>query len=504
MTKLNRWIAGAATAVAGILAIGLAAPLGTGPAQAAGSPLSSEAIYSTAADLVGFAPRATGSAGGAATADYIQNRFRGVGLDRVYTEQSTSYDWHASNAGLSVAGTAIDAFPVQHSFIPADAKAGTRTTGPNGRSAPVVDIGAGGIDGKNVKGKIVLFDLAFYLPTAGLLPLTEYINDPTGELVDPEMMLTANPYLTSLESTIRNAQQAGAVGFVGVLRDYFDSNRYHNEYYRKLAMTIPGMWVTRKEGARLRALLARHGHRARIDLTVQRRAVTGRTVIGILNGRSRDTLMVQSHHDSIGPGAVEDATGAAEVMALADHYGRAVTAGRARRPAKTLMFITFDTHFTGYQAHQAFVDKYITRKATPYRIVGNATIEHVGKYARKTRAGRLITTDEAEPKGIFENVNPALKAAMAQSLSRRNVKAANLLNASPFQLIDSGIPTDASFVLTAGVPIVSFICGPMYMYDDADTLDKIDRTQLRPVALFFRDVIERLQATPSASIGLVP
>src|SRR5690606_26248069 len=143
-------------------------------------------------------------------------------------------------------------------------------------------------------------------------------------VLDSERMLTANPYLTSLESTVREAQKAGAVGFVGVLRDYFDSNRYHNEYYRKLAMTIPGMWITKKEGARFRSLLRRHGNRARLDLTVERKAVTGRTVVGILEGRSRDTVMVQSHHDSIGPGAVEDATGTAEVIALADHYGKQV------------------------------------------------------------------------------------------------------------------------------------------------------------------------------------
>ena len=50
-----------------------------------------------------------------------------------------------------------------------------------------------------------------------------------------------------------------------------------------------------------------------------------------------------------------------------------------------------------------------------------------------------------------------------------------MLNATPFQLTETGIPTDASFVLLAGVPIVSLIAGPMYMYDDADTMDKVDR-----------------------------
>ena len=63
--------------------------------------------------------------------------------------------------------------------------------------------------------------------------------------------------------------------------------------------------------------------------------------------------MVQSHHDSVGTGAVEDATGTAEVIALAEHYGRAAKQPGYRPREKSLMFVTFDTHFTGYQAHQA-------------------------------------------------------------------------------------------------------------------------------------------------------
>lgn len=488
-------------ALAGTMLAGLAQP---GVSEAAADPLSGQAIHSTTADLVGIAPRRTGSVGGKAAADYVGQRFARAGLDRVYVEEVTSYDWQPSNAGLSVGGNKIDAFPVAHSFIPADGGAGVRSTGPGGRTAQVVDIGSGKVGDHDVRGKIVLFDLAFYLPTAGLLPLAEYIHDPDDTRFNPGVMLTANPYLTSLESTVRAAQAAGAVGFVGVLRDYFNSNRYHNEYYRKLAMTIPGMWVTKAEGARLRALLPGRGNRARIDLTVRRNAVVGRTVVGILDGKSRDTVMVQSHHDSVGPGAVEDATGSAEVIALADHYGRQVKRPGGRKRDKTLMFITFDTHFTGYQAHQAFVDKYITRHATPYSIVANATIEHVGKFARKTDSGRLVTTALPEPKGVFENVALDLKVRTAQALSRHNVRASTMLNATPFQLTSTGIPTDASFVLLAGVPIVSLIAGPMYMYDDADTMDKVDRGQLRPVALFFRDVVDAIDATPGNRIGLLP
>ena len=45
-----------------------------------------------------------------------------------------------------------------------------------------------------------MFDLSFYLPTAGLLPLAEYIHDPDNALFDLGTMLSANLFLTSLRA----------------------------------------------------------------------------------------------------------------------------------------------------------------------------------------------------------------------------------------------------------------------------------------------------------------
>ncbi|CCQ17347.1 putative uncharacterized protein [Rhodococcus sp. AW25M09] len=478
--------------------------MGTGHAGAdPAADFSSDDMMETVRDLTEIAPRATGSPGGLEAAEYVADRYRRAGLSDVHFEEVTSYDWTASGAALAVGDSAIDAAPVAHSFIPADAGPGYRTTGTDGLTAPVVDIGTGSVEGVDVRGKIVLFDLDFILPVFGLLPFAEAIHDPDNDRFDPELLFGANPYVTSLESTVRAAQAAGAVGFVGVLAEYFDSNRYHNEYYRRLAMTIPGMWVTRNEGARVRDLLPQNAGNIRIDLTVDRRPVTARTVVGMLPGRSADTVMIQSHHDSVGTGAVEDASGTAEVIALADHYGAEAQRPGASLREKSLMFVTFDTHFTGYQSHMAFVKKYIQDRATPWNIVANATIEHVGKHARIAEDGKLITLDRPEPKGIFENLNLGMKFEMAETLRRNDVRGTTLLNATIPQAL-GGIPTDASFVLVAGVPTVSLIAGPLYMYDDADTIDKVDTTQLVPVAQFYRDVVDRLDFEPSAGIGLLP
>ena len=74
-----------------------------------------------------------------------------------------------------------------------------------------------------------------------------------------EALASRNPYVTSLTRVMDAAAQAGAVGAVGVLRDYPESTAYHNEYYRRTLLTLPGVWVTRATGEALRRTLADHG-----------------------------------------------------------------------------------------------------------------------------------------------------------------------------------------------------------------------------------------------------
>ncbi len=54
---------------------------------------------------------------------------------------------------------------------------------------------------------------------------------------------------------------------------------------------------------------------------------------------------------------------------------------------------------------------------------------------------------------------------------------------------------------------MSLISGPIYLYDIADTVDKVDRAALAPVARTFATMVEGLAATPSDKIllpGSVP
>lgn len=541
--------------------------------------VTTERILATIEDLVALAPRATGSPGGQAAAAYVERRFAEAGLQTQILEVP-SFAWRATECRLAIGddtgddtdgetggrtdgetgdGTGdieIPCSPILHSALPAHDWTGEARHAVDAR---VVDIGADRVRRHDVRGAIVLFDLTFDMTLAQTLPLTLFLHDPGRRVLRRDVLRSRNPYVTSLSRTMRDAAAAGAVAVIGVLRDYPDSLGYHNEYYRRTLFRLPGAWVTRAGGARLRAGL-RRSPRATLTLGITRSEVVSRTVMGVLPGRddtspagsvptanahargavgavgaaralgtaetpdasgieatpgSRlgaprrrgpaprgDAIMIQSHHDSAGAGAVEDASGTAEVIALAEHYAAEAAAGR--RPAKTLLFTTFDTHFTGYQAHRAFAQQHVLSPHAPWRIVLNATIEHIGLRAVEGRDGGFENTGETEPRGIFLNVNPAFTVRVARAIRRHRMSATSILGAGLLEFFASGIPTDASFTFVSGVPTVSLISGPLYLYDDADTIERIDVPQLEPVARFFIDVIDDADRHRGSLLGTLP
>lgn len=446
-----------------------------------------EEIFDTVKDLVDLGPRRTGTPAGKAAADYVQQRLEGYGIE-THQEHATSYKWEPERWGLQVQGETFEAFPSWHSFIAEPLWTGRFSTGPGGRTAKIVDVGDGGalnVAKRNVRGKIVLFNLRFSVPLAAMALPADFLYDPRLTLLrDPKALAQANPYITNYSDTLEQARDGGAVGFIGVLTDYFDSNKYLNEFYRRAVISMPGMWVTKTEGARIRTLTRPAGAAATGTITLEgsREHAETNTVVGILPGQSTETIMIQSHHDSLSPGAVEDGTGTAEVIALA----KAFTSLPLSERKKTLMFTTFDSHFTGYHAHEAFREKWIRSGTAPYRIVANVTLEHVGLQG-VTRRGKLVMTHLPEPRAVFRTGSFKVRRLVERAIIR------NKLERSVSIPVDNlGMPTDASFLTPEKLPIVSFVSGPVYLYDMEDTLDKVAVRELRPVAKAFTEVVDGL------------
>lgn len=455
-------------------------------------------IYGWIEDLVGIGYRRTGTPEGARAAAYVKCEFEKLGLQDVHYETANSWYWDVTSASLQFNGETVDSYPTAHTFVTPD-QPSTFSTGPDGLTAEIVDVGLGtpvNMALHDVRGKIVMFDLKFLLPPAGFAPLMEFFWDPELSIVEPTLVI-GNPFITSYTTAVEAAMDAGAIGFVGVLADYFDSNKYHNEFYRRTQVTIPGFWVTKKVGTQMRETMRDTPSTVTLRMEGFREVATARTVVGFLPGRSNDTIMVQSHHDAVFDGAVEDASGTASVLAQAQYFASQPPESRD----KTLMFATFDSHFTGYQQHRAFVQKYVIDRQTPYNIVANVTLEHIGKQGITGPDGALQITDKSELRAVIENLGPTLKLQMINSIVKHDLRRTALINGHA--LCPTGLlPTDAGFVCGSGIPTASLIAGPNYLYDAADTLDKVEKKDLVPVARVFSELIEAIDTTPTVLIGI--
>jgi hypothetical protein len=462
--------------------------------EAQGLP-TAERIFGWIEKLVSFGYRRTGTPAGYKASAFVKCQFEALGLQNVHYILADSWRWSVDRASLHFDGQPVDAFPMAHSFITPDESV-YFSTGPDGLNAELVDIGLGVVPG-NLEGKIAVFDLKFLTPPALFALATEFIWDPTLSILEPSFFV-ANPYQSTLANVANAAMDAGAVGFIGVLADYFDSNKYYNEHYGSTKIKIPGMWVTRKEGERLRAMMqSAPGAKAKLVMEGSNRRAMSRSVVGFLPGASTDTIMVQSHHDSVWDGAVEDASGTASVLAQAQYFASQPAESRT----KTMMFVTFDSHFTGYQGHGEFFNQYIFNPDNPYKIVANVTLEHIAKQGVKGADGRLEITDQTELRGIFDTLGPTLKAVLIGAVIKNDLRRTAILNAHPLCLT-IGIPADSNGFCLKGVPMATLISGPNYLYDAADTLDKVPQDQLVPVAKTFIEVIDAIDATPTPLIGI--
>lgn len=462
----------------------------------AGMPSNAE-IFDFIQDITDFGPRRTGSEANVKTADYIADKFKDFGLEHVSIETGDTTQWDAKKWSLDVNGQGIPAFYMRHSFHPG--KEGSFSTGPDGLKAPFVYVGdEEDLSDIDVKGKIVVADVKLSQINVGKMRLgADMVHDPSGTLgfgsrLDP---FTPNNYPANFAS----AMEGGAVGFVGILSNYFDSNRFYNEdlaYFVSddLYLKLPGLWVSHSDGELLKKIIKDSPKvQARLVLEGEVKKVKYRTVVGHLPGKKPETLMVQSHHDSGFMGAVEDASGVAEVLALAKYYGAKPKGQRDR----SMMFLVMDSHFTGYEAHENFAKNNILGAGVD--VVANVTVEHIAR-EMKVEDGKAMMTGEVDPR-IFIT-SPSLIDLTSAVVEKHDYRRSMVLSTNLFTH-DEGLPTDVGPIeKIVGMPVISLISAPAYLYDIADTLDKVAVEQLQPTAVLVADLLDQLDTLPKEKIKI--
>jgi hypothetical protein len=194
-------------------------------------------------------------------------------------------------------------------------------------------------------------------------------------------------------------------------------------------------------------------------------------VIAELPGEGDDWVIIGSHHDAPWASAVEDASGVALVLAQAAYWS---AVPRKERP-HNLMFVLHAGHMCASVGGRAFVETHATLLE---RTVLEVHLEHVAKE---------LTTDQPEPRWWFTSTIPALEAAVDSAIKKHDLRRSLVLRPNTFA---PNPPTDGSVFDKAGVPLVSYLSAPVYLFDSVDTVDKIHVPSLEPITGAVIDIIK--------------
>lgn len=411
---------------------------------------------------------------------WFVDMFTRFGLQDVHREPVPLIGWQPSEWGLRVhtqdGETILDSWPIFYAkFLD------------NGSiTAPMVYIGSSPDNfPSDVSNKIVVADM--------LCPERikfDGIKNTAYETYDPDDSIKpadGHRYWTFTNQKLyQMAATSGAVAFIGINRDKADNGRYYQNWGnirpnpRKEDVDdlgqLPGLYVSRLTGEVLRPL-AQSGNMASIICAGNNPRAQTYNIVGYLPGQSEKIIRVQSHSDG---GAVNDASGATAVLALAKYYSK------MKSKKRTLQFVITGGHFTMGRGSMTFIKEHSEEIHT--KNVVNLTIEHIGKHYDFVD-GKLVDSGLPCP-SFFFSTNKEWFPIISEAVHKYDLKSTFILPySSPFH------GEGASWHWRTGQPSIYTITPVQYMQSSVDTKEKIPFNRLRSVISIFVHIIDKLDKT---------
>lgn len=380
---------------------------------------------------------------------WAAEHFERLGLRDVRLEEVQVPRWTSPSARLTVGDRTFNGFALPHTE--AGVMEATLVIGTEGSS-----------------GAIAVVELTpSVLPQSFMTSIATSSFDPDGDFEHEEQTLPFGPLVNGVADP---AVEAGAVGFVGLLTGFGWETCDYYVPYDATHRPIIGLWLSKRDGAELLELVASGATSGRIEVDATEEQVASHNVIGVLPGSSDEWVVIASHHDAPWASAVEDASGIALVLAQAEHWA---AVPEADRPHNLLFLLT-----AGHMCHAAGTRGFLVDHADLLdSIVLEVHLEHVARRCESDGA-RLLPTDLPEPRWWFTSTNPRLESSVQQAIEAHDLRRSLVLRPDIFF---PEPPTDGAFFHSHGVPLVQLLASPSYLFDAADTIDKIHGPSIEPI-----------------------
>ncbi len=440
---------------------------------------SQEQIFSWISEVYSFGIRRPGSPADLRAISWIQEKLRGFGIEDVRSETVMFDYWEPRSWELSVFGPSGVLQKFRSFYTP--------YTGPapaGGVTADMVFVGNGlaeDFEKHDVKRKIALVELEPTDINWDKMKVFSYL------AYDPEENVSGweHPYpigwMLKFEKVYDRAEEHGAAGIVSVLKGYPDIGEFtYYAPYQGIIREIPCLYVMEDDGRRIREMAEKGSAKARIrlDATVSRQGGETANVYGVIPGNSESCIIFHTHHDAPWASGIEDSSGIGMVLALAKYYSQ-LPPGTMDR---TLVFLFTGSHMVGARGNHDFMEKH--RDGIMKNALMDICIEHISDDWDPPRE----SSGNPEPRGAFVSENPVVLGLYARLMERHNAQRTLIFpTGTPL-----GVPTDAGPFHEEGYRIHSLIAGPVWLFDDDDTLERVNEEELVPLTRKYIDLVGHL------------
>jgi hypothetical protein len=438
--------------------------------------------------------RRPGEPGNLKAENFIFKKFKEFGLKDVRKEPVRITLWRADKWSLAVQSKNGEV------VIPSFYVLNTGFTPREGIAADLVYLRKGSVkdfESTEVRGKIAVIDMDYAtLPVLPLILLKSYyFYDPDESFLwwdaQPATWVRKNWKPNYWEKGIDITKSAydlaikhGALAVVWILMDQPTNINSYYAPYDGIMKKMPALYVGKHDGRKFREMVRDGNVRGTLVLNGTKNPGVMHNVYGVLPGKSRDAILITSHHDSPFKGYTEDGTGMGMVLALAKYFARVPQDERE----KTLILMGSAGHFYGSEGIRSWIE--VHRDDYVKDIVLNLNMEHIAaREFIEDEKGSFVDTGLMQTRGIFINNNRYYKEAIKEALNnnglgRTLVVAITALGKEP--------PGEGRHTHSVGIPIIHYISGPTYLLVNADSRDKVNPKELVPAARTFIEIVEKL------------
>ncbi|MFX1567966.1 MAG: M28 family peptidase [Promethearchaeota archaeon] len=395
---------------------------------------------------------------------WVEERFKAIGLQNISLNPVPVKKWETYNAKLKIwmvdnprLVLDIPCFPVPYTKPVEDLEAELCL---ESREPPQ-------------SGAIIVSELNLLkFPVQGLKGISgiDRFYDPKNEFENLEQTV---PFDYKRRKFLEPPLKDIIVGFIGILSGYpWETEKYYVPY-DAVERKISGVYVSRNNGKKILEFIENGAVKANLSYKATISKVTSHNILGCLYGTSDEWIVIGTHHDGPWNSAVEDASGMALVLAQAKYWSQIP---EDQRPFN-LLFLMNCAHMAGAKGAVSFVDQ---NKEFLEKVVVGIHLEHVARDV-KSENGKLIPLDDPTVRWWFVSRILPLEEIVEDAIIKENLERSILLPPDGFPPGRDSPPTDGSFYHPEGIPFISFLAAPPYLFDPADTLDKIHQESYEPI-----------------------